>query len=72
MKIYKIADVVENEIVLTEKGKSRSLDSIAILTHLDDVENPHPDFYWKIEFQFGEGASAEKTYVQFVLLSKYA
>jgi hypothetical protein len=60
MKIYKVADVVENEIVLTEKGKSRSLNPIAILTHLDEVESPHPDFYWKIEFQFREGASARK------------
>jgi len=48
MKIYKIADIVEDEIILTEKGKSKSLDPLAILTNLHDVESPHPDFTWTI------------------------
>jgi hypothetical protein len=60
MKIYKIADVVENEIVFTGKAKSKVGDAITILTHLDDVESPHPDFHWKIQIQFEKGASARK------------
>ena len=60
MKIYKFADIVEDEMVLTEKYKSRSLNSVAILTNLDSVESPHPDFIWKLEIQIGKGASARE------------
>jgi len=58
MKIYKVADIVENELVFTEKGKSRSHDLGAILTNLHDAESPHPDFRWNFEIQIGKGSSA--------------
>ena len=60
MKIYKIADIIEDEIMLTEKGKSKSLNVLAILTNLNSVESPHPDFSWKVEIQLGKGASMKK------------
>jgi hypothetical protein len=60
MKIYKIAEIVENEILLTEKGKSRSLNISAILTNRHEVESPHPDFSWKIGVQIGKGSSTRE------------
>ena len=60
MKIYKIADIVEDEMILTEKGKSKSQDPLVILTNLNSVESPRPDFTWKVEIQIGKGASMRK------------
>ena len=58
MKIYKVADIVEGEIALTERGKSRSPHPAAVLTNLEPVENPNSDFIWVLELEVGEGASA--------------
>jgi HNH endonuclease len=58
MKVYKIADIVEGEVTLTEKGKSRPMNFGNILTNLAPAENPNLDFIWKLEMEIGRGPGA--------------
>lgn len=58
MKVHKIADIVEGEIALNEKGKSATTVIAAWLTNLDAVENPNLDHVWKLDIQIGEGSAA--------------
>jgi hypothetical protein len=63
MKVYKIADIVEDEVVLTEKGKSRSINLPGIFRNIDSVDSPHPDFIWKLGIQLGKGVSVREVMI---------
>jgi len=67
MKTYKIADIVENEILLTERGKYRSLNIGAILTNLRKVENPHPDFSLEVRSPNWKGIICQRNEVRVAL-----
>jgi hypothetical protein len=57
MKVYKIADIINNEIVFCVARGWKYGDIAVILTNLDPVKEPRPDADWQIEVTVGEGSS---------------
>ena len=56
MKVYKIADIINNEIVFcTARGRK---DGVRILNNLKPVNEPRPNPTWHMKIEIGRGPSA--------------
>lgn len=53
MKVYKVADIVNGEIVFSTAGGHRNQDIVVILSNLREVSDPRPGSAWKVEFEIG-------------------
>jgi len=58
MKVYKVADIVNNEVAFCAARGYRPGDLAKILTNLDAVNEPRLDSAWKMEITIGSGTSA--------------
>lgn len=63
MKVYKIADVINNEIVFCAARRQKQVEILAILlTNREPVNEPRPGSTWQVEFDVeaktGKGPSA--------------
>ena len=59
MKVYKVADIINNEVVFCVARAWKQGDVIKFLTNLEPVNEPRPDSAWHCELQIGKG-SAER------------
>lgn len=57
MKVSKVADIVEGEVMLTVTGRAVA-DLAAILTNMREPEDANRDFQWHLEIVIGQGPSA--------------
>lgn len=57
MKVYKVADVVNNEVAFCAARGYKPVDLAKILTNLEPVNEPRLDSAWKMEIKIGSGAS---------------
>jgi hypothetical protein len=57
MKVYKVADIVNNTVVFcTARGEKQ--DAVgAILSNCNPADNPRPDTNWQLEIKIGKGPS---------------
>jgi hypothetical protein len=55
MKVYKIADIINNEVVFCAARGWKPGDLAAILTNLEPVNEPRPDSAWQMEIAIGMG-----------------
>ena len=58
MKVYKIADIINNEVVFCAARGWKPGDLAAILTNLEPVNEPRPDSAWQMEIAIGMGPTA--------------
>ncbi len=58
MKVYKVADIVNNEVVFCAARGIKPGDIAKILTNLEAVNEPRLDSAWKMEIIIGSGTSA--------------
>ena len=58
MKVYKIADIINNEIVFCAARGWKPGDIAIILTNLREVNDPRPDSAWQVEIEIGKGPTA--------------
>jgi hypothetical protein len=58
MKVYKVADIINSEVVFCAARGWRPGDVATILTNLEPVNEPRPDSAWKIELAVGQGPTA--------------
>jgi len=58
MKVYKIADIINGEVVFCSARGWRPVDLAAILTDLKPVNEPRPDSVWQMEIDVGRGPTA--------------
>jgi len=58
MKVYKVADIVNNEVAFCAARGFRPGDVAAILTNLKPVKEPRLDSAWKFEIEIGIGPAA--------------
>lgn len=56
MKVYKVADIVNREVVFCAARMWKPGDLAALLTNVEPVEKPRSDCAWKMELIFGQGA----------------
>jgi hypothetical protein len=57
LKVYKVADIVGNVILLSNQPKFKPGDIVTILTHLKPAKDPNLTFQWQLEFEIGIGQS---------------
>jgi hypothetical protein len=55
VKVYKVADIINNEVVLCVNGP-RAGDVTALLTSMESVANPKPNSAWKLEITISDGS----------------
>jgi HNH endonuclease len=60
MKVYKVADIVNNEVVFCVARGWKQGDLTVILTNLQPVNEPKPDSVWQLEMLIGEGPTARR------------
>ena len=60
MKVYKVADIVNNEVVFCVARGWKQGDLTVILTNLQPVIEPRPDSDWRMELIIGEGPTARR------------
>lgn len=58
MKVYKIADIINNVIVFCAARGWKPGDIRLILTSLEQVNDPRPDPPWQMEIEIGKGSTA--------------
>ena len=58
MKVYKVADTINNVIVFCAARGWQPGDVAAILTNLEPIKEPRPDSAWQLEIEFGMGKEA--------------
>ena len=58
MKVYKIADIVNNEVVFCAARGWKPGDVATILTNLEPVNEPRPNSAWQMEIEIGMGPAA--------------
>jgi hypothetical protein len=58
LRVYKVADIIHNEIVLCAARGPKPGDFVALLTNLKAVNEPRSDANWCLEVMIGEGAAA--------------
>jgi hypothetical protein len=57
LRVYKVADIIGNEIVLCAARGQKAGDLAALLTNAPLVYEPRPDANWQLEVTVGEGAA---------------
>jgi hypothetical protein len=60
MKVYKVADIVNNEIVFCVARGWKQSDLAAILTNLQEVNEPRLESDWRMEMMIGKGPTARQ------------
>lgn len=55
MKVYKVADIVDNEITFSVARGWKSGDVVSILSNLQPVNEPRPNSAWQMEMIIGKG-----------------
>jgi len=60
MKVYKVADIVNNEVAFCVARGWKPHDVLVILTNLQSVNEPRPDSAWQVEMIIGEGPTARR------------
>lgn len=60
MKVYKVADIVNNEIVFCVARGWKQSDLAAILTNLQEVNEPRLESDWRMEMMIGKGPTARR------------
>jgi HNH endonuclease len=60
MKVYKVADIVNNEVVFCVAQGWKQGDLTVILTNLQPVIEPRPDSAWQMEMIIGKGPAARR------------
>jgi hypothetical protein len=55
LKVYKIADIINNEIVFCAERGWKQIDVCVILTNLQPANEPRPDSAWRVELKIGKG-----------------
>jgi len=64
MKVYKVADIVNNEVAFCAARGYKTFDVAAILTTLEPINEPRPDSAWKMEIKIGKGPKARLVMVE--------
>jgi hypothetical protein len=54
MKVYKVADIVNNEIAFCAGRGYKPVKVVAILSNLKAVNDPRPDSAWQVEIELGK------------------
>jgi hypothetical protein len=54
IKVTKVADIVEQEIIISDQRKYKPGEIFGILTHLPPARDPHPEFQWTITVEVGK------------------
>jgi hypothetical protein len=60
MKVYKVADIVNKEVVFCVARGWKQGNLAVILTNLQPVNEPRPDSAWQLEMLIGEGPTARR------------
>jgi hypothetical protein len=58
IRVQKIADIVDNMIVVNPRGRMVGGDVAAVLTNMAETDDPLPGAPWQISLLIGEGPSA--------------
>ena len=59
MKVYKIADIINNEIVFCAERGWKQIDVCVMLTNLQPANEPRPDSAWRMEIKLDKGPKAK-------------
>ncbi len=59
MKVFKIADIINNEVLYCAVGGWKKGDVAAMLTNLEAVDEPREGVNWKLDMVLGKGASTQ-------------
>jgi hypothetical protein len=60
IKVYKVADIIDGEVVFSGTRRFRTGDLLAVLTNIWPPADPIPESAWKMEIEIGEGVAARR------------
>jgi hypothetical protein len=71
IKVYKVADIINGEVVYSGTRRFRGGDLAAVLTNIHPPPDANPDCAWKMELIIGEGAAERRILIDLApILSK--
>ena len=71
IKVYKVADIIDGEVVFSGTRRFHEGDLAAVLTNICAPADPIPESAWKMELVIGEGPAARRIQIDIApILSK--
>jgi hypothetical protein len=58
--VYKVADIIDGEVVFSETRRFRAGDVAAILTNIEPLDDADPSSAWQVELILGTGAGERR------------